>query len=60
MNENSIVPDESGNLSKIEFKNMSINSSLKSFSIGEECIQKDILNVLNAPPTVSIHLIIIY
>ena len=50
MNENSIVPDESGNLSKIEFKNMSINSSLKSFSIGEECIQKDILNVLNAAP----------
>ncbi len=54
MNENSLVPDESGNLSKIEFKNMSINSSLKSFSIGEECIQKDILNVLNGPQTVSV------
>ena len=60
MNENSLVPDESGNLSKIEFKNMSINSSLKSFSIGEECIQKDILNVLNAPPTVSIYINYIY
>ena len=54
MNENSLLPDESGNLSKIEFKNMSINSSLKSFSIGEECIQKDILNVLNGPQAVSI------
>lgn len=54
MNENSLIPDESGNLSKIEFKNMSINSSMKSFSMGEDCIQRDILNVLNGQQTVSI------
>lgn len=53
INENNLVPDESGNLSKIEFKNMSINSSMKSFSIGEELIQKDILNVLNGQQPVS-------
>lgn len=49
MNENSMRPtdDYSNNLSKIEFKNQSINSSLKDLSRGEEFIQKDILQVLN-------------
>ena len=54
MNENSLGPEEaSNNLSKIEFKNMSINSSLKSLSYGEEFIQKDILQVLNGQNIVS-------
>jgi hypothetical protein len=53
MNENSLGPEESANLSKIEFKNQSINSSLRSLSRGEEYIQKDILQVLNCQPTVS-------
>ena len=40
--------DESSyNLSKIEFKNQSINSSMRSLSRGEDFIQKDILQVLN-------------
>ena len=48
------MEDDSGNnLSKIEFKNQSINSSLRSLSRGEEYIQKDILQVLNCQPTVS-------
>jgi len=48
------LEDDSGNnLSKIEFKNQSINSSLRSLSRGEEYIQKDILQVLNCQPTVS-------
>jgi len=51
MNENSLGPEESANLSKIEFKNQSINSSLKSLSRGEEFIQKDILQVLNGQQT---------
>ena len=54
MNENSFAPeDASNNLSKIEFKNMSMNSSLKSLSRGEEYIQKDILQALNGQNTVS-------
>jgi len=39
--------DSSYNLSKIEFKNQSINSSMRSLSRGEDFIQKDILQVLN-------------
>ena len=53
MRENNMVDDSSNNLSKIEFKNMSMNSSLKSLSRGEEYIQKDILQVLNGQNTVS-------
>lgn len=59
MNENSLGPEESANLSKIEFKNQSINSSLKSLSRGEEFIQKDILQVLNGQQTVIIYILII-
>ena len=48
MNESSLGPEDySKNLSKIEFKNHSINSSLKSLSRGEDFLQKDILQVLN-------------
>ena len=54
MNENNLpLEDASNNLSKIEFKNMSMNSSLKSLSRGEEYIQKDILQALNGQNTVS-------
>ena len=42
MRENNMVDDSSNNLSKIEFKNQSINSSIRSLSWGEEYIQKDI------------------
>ena len=55
-NENSLA-DYSNNLSKIEFKNMSINSSFKSLSRGEDFIQKDILQVLNCQNNVSIYII---
>ena len=48
-----MVDDSSNNLSKIEFKNQSINSSIRSLSRGEEYIQKDILQFLNGQPTVS-------
>ena len=58
MNENSLAPDDySNNLSKIEFKNQSINSSLRSLSRGEDFIQKDILQVLNCQNNVSIYII---
>lgn len=50
---NNLEEDSGNNLSKIEFKNQSINSSLRSLSRGEEYIQKDILQVLNCQPTVS-------
>ena len=53
MRENNMVDDSSNNLSKIEFKNQSINSSIRSLSRGEEYIQKDILQVLNCQPSVS-------
>ena len=53
MSENNIIEDSSNNLSKIEFKNQSINSSIRSLSRGEEYIQKDILQFLNGQPTVS-------
>jgi hypothetical protein len=40
MNENNLGQEDSvNNLSKIEFKNQSINTSLKSFSRGEEILQ---------------------
>lgn len=59
MNENSLAPDDySNNLSKIEFKNQSINSSLRSLSRGEDFIQKDILQVLNCQNNVSIYIIL--
>ena len=45
--------DSSYNLSKIEFKNQSINSSIRSLSRGEDLIQKDILQVLNGQQNVS-------
>jgi hypothetical protein len=44
--------DSSYNLSKIEFKNQSINSSMRSLSRGEDFIQKDILQVLNGQTNV--------
>ena len=57
-NANKINPgDSSKNLTNIEFKNQSINSSLKSLSHGEEFIQNDILQVLNNPQKVSIYYI---
>jgi hypothetical protein len=60
MNENSLAPDDySNNLSKIEFKNQSINSSLRSLSRGEDFIQKDILQVLNCHNNVSIYIILL-
>ena len=55
-NENCLGPEDSvNNLSKIEFKNQSINTSLKSFSRGEE-----ILQALNGQPSVSIDIYYIY
>ena len=56
MNENNNITnnDYSNNLSKIGFKNQSINSSFKSFSRGEEFFQKDILNALSNKNIVSI------
>ena len=60
MNENSLAPDDySNNLSKIEFKNQSINSSLRSLSRGEDFIQKDILQVLNCQNNVSIYIFLL-
>ena len=53
-NKINIGEDSSYNLSKIEFKNQSINSSLRSLSRGEDFIQKDILQVLNGAANVSI------
>jgi hypothetical protein len=55
MIENSLGGDDSANdLSNIEIKNQSIDSSLRSLSRGEEFLQTDILQVLNCQPTVSI------
>ena len=55
MIENSLGGDDSANdLSKIEIKNQSIDSSLRSLSRGEEFLQTDILQVLNCQPAVSI------
>ena len=48
--------DSSNNLSKIEFKNQSINSSMRSLSRGEDFIQKDILQVLNGATNVSLNI----
>ena len=54
MIENSLGGDDSANdLSNIEIKNQSIDSSLRSLSRGEEFLQKDILQVLDCQPTVS-------
>ena len=54
MIENSLGGDDSAiSLSKIELKNQSIDSSLRSLSRGEEFLQKDILQVLDCQPTVS-------
>jgi hypothetical protein len=56
MNEKSIAPEDySNNLSKIEFKNQSINSSFKSFSRGDDFLQKDILQALNNQKNVRIY-----
>jgi hypothetical protein len=61
MNENSIAPEDySNNLSKIEFRNQSINSSLRSLSRGEDFIQKDILQVLNGQNNVNIYFLFIF
>ncbi len=55
-NENNIgAEDYSNNLSKIEFKNQSINSSFKSFSRGDDFFQKDILQAINHQNSVSIY-----
>ena len=48
--------DSSYNLSKIEFKNQSINSSMRSLSRGEDFIQKDILQVLNDQTNVRLNI----
>ena len=45
--------DSSKNLTNIEFKNQSMNSSLKTLSHGEEFIQNDVLQVLNNPQKVN-------
>ena len=56
---NNFEEDKSNNISKIEFKNQSFNSSLKSLSRGEEFLQKDILQVLNCQqPSVSNYILI--
>jgi hypothetical protein len=61
MNESNLGPEDySKNLSKIEFKNHSINSSLKSLSRGEDFIQKDILQVLNGQNNVNIYFLFIF
>ena len=55
MSGNILGDDDSAiSLSKIELKNQSIDSSLRSLSRGEEFLQKDILQVLNCQPAVSI------
>jgi hypothetical protein len=51
--------DSSYNISKIEFKNQSISSSMRSLSRGEDFLQKDILQVLNGPNNVSLYIFII-
>ena len=48
--------DSPYNLSKIEFKNQSINSSMRSLSRGEDFIQKDILQVLNDQTNVRLNI----
>ena len=54
MSGNILGDDDSAiSLSKIELKNQSIDSSLRSLSRGEEFLQKDILQVLDCQPTVS-------
>ena len=45
-------------MTNIEFKNQSINSSLKDLSHGEEFIQNDVLKVLNNPQNVSNNILI--
>ena len=55
-NKINIGEDSSYNLSKIEFKHQSINSSLRSLSRGEEFLQKDILQVLNGQQNVRLYL----
>ena len=55
-NENNIgLEDCSNNLSKIEFKNQSINSSFKSFSRGDDFLQKDLLQALNSQNNVRLY-----
>ena len=59
-NKNNSNGDESSyNLSKIEFKSQSINSSLRSLSRGEDFIQKDILQALNGLSIVSLYFILL-
>lgn len=41
------------NLSKIDIKNQSLNSSMKSLSRGEDFLQNDILQILNDQSHVS-------
>ena len=54
MSGNILGDDDSAiSLIKIELKNQSIDSSLRSLSRGEEFLQKDILQVLDCQPTVS-------
>ena len=52
--------DYSNNLSKIEFRNQSINSSIRDLSQGEDFIQKDILLALNCPNNVSDNFLVYY
>lgn len=51
---------DSSQISKIEIKNQSISSSMKeSLSRAEDCIQKDVLHLIEQDSIVYIHLIYI-
>ena len=54
---NDVSLGDSGQISKIEFKNMSINSSMKDYlSHAEDYIQKDVMHFIDADSSVSIHI----
>ena len=56
---NDVSLGDSGQISKIEFKNMSINSSMKDYlSHAEDYIQKDVMHFIDADSSVSIHIYI--
>ena len=57
---NEISLGDSGQISKIEFKNMSINSSMKDYlSHAEDYIQKDVLHLIDDSSVRKINLYII-
>lgn len=61
---NEISLGDSGQISKIDFKTMSINSSIKDYlSQTEDCIQKEVMQIIDNDTSVSelyIHLHIYY